>query len=420
MAARYEIPEVWDLAVVGAGPAGSIVAYVAAGRGLRVALIDQRDFPRDKSCGDGIGPGVARLLNKIGLSDVLAGETAIEEVEIIGPDGTTVRSQVPVLDGQLQSGYVVPRERFDHQLFSAALNAGAADFSRHKLVGIFTGESGDGRVAATHRGLMLRGGGGETVLRCRLLVGADGPYSVVRRVLSVPAHPARHTGIAMRAYAELADRFDVRLIFDFHREVLPGYGWIFPDGKGMINIGIGLPLTEVRRRDLNIRAMLESFAASSRRRGVPLGRLHRHRSHHLPLAATIPRLTYDRAVLVGDSAAMINPMSGEGIVYAMTSAVELAQRLPMDMSDSGRLGISLTDYATWYRSMYHRHMRLNFMMSKIFSRPSIADRVIRRLHENPETMRLAVKLLFDASEAHRRKWWQTRMLWRGLRTLFLH
>jgi flavin-dependent dehydrogenase len=221
----------------------------------------------------------------------------------------------------------------------------------------------------------------------------------------------------MRAYTDLAAKIDLRLVFDFHRELLPGYGWIFPDGEGMANIGIGLPLVEVRRRGLDIRAQLESFANRSRERGIPLGRLRRHRSHHL-LAQTIPRLAYDRAVLVGGSAAMVNPMSGEGIVYAMTSAVELSQRLPLDISDSSKLNTSLIDYAKWYRDAYHKHMRLNYAISKIFAQPTIASRIIHLFHKDPKTMQIAVMLIFNTNEAHYLKWWQTRMVWRCLQTLF--
>src|SRR5688572_9115820 len=120
-----------DVAVIGAGPAGAIAAYCAARRGLRVALVDQRTFPRDKACGDGLGPGVAKLLRQVGLGHVVAGEVAADAVTVYGPDGTALDSALPSIAGDLVDGYVVPRAEFDDRLRSAALDAGAVDLAGH-------------------------------------------------------------------------------------------------------------------------------------------------------------------------------------------------------------------------------------------------------------------------------------------------
>ncbi|MGH3804590.1 MAG: NAD(P)/FAD-dependent oxidoreductase, partial [Pseudonocardiaceae bacterium] len=222
---------IFDIAIVGAGPAGSVAAYAATARGMRVALIDQRGFPRDKSCGDGIGPGGARLLKRLRLDHVLADAQPIGQVSIMGPDGTEARSDVPVIDGESQHGYVVAREIFDDRLFRAALDLGAVDFSGHKLT--------DFTETADRRTLKLRPGGthdgeSEFELSCRLVIGADGAYSTVRRLLNVPNHPTRNTLLAMRAYADVPEDFEPRLIFEFSRDLLPLYGWIFPNGAGSV------------------------------------------------------------------------------------------------------------------------------------------------------------------------------------------
>lgn len=400
--------ETWDLAIVGAGPAGSICATVAAERGLRVALIDQREFPRDKSCGDGLGPGGAALLTRLGLADVLAGEVPIGRVDIIGPDGTTASTDVPVIDGKPQLGYVVARKTLDHRLFTAAVTAGATDFTGHKLTAA--------AAEAGHRELTLRRGDTETTMRCRLLVGADGPYSTVRRLLSVPPHPKRHTMIAMRAYTELTAEFDPRLIFEFDRDLLPGYGWIFPDGHGSANVGVAVHVLDLQRDHVDLRSRLDSFVVRSQERGFPLGELRGHRSHHLPLATSTPRLAHHRAVLVGDSAAMINPMSGEGIVYAMTAAEELARRCPTDLTDAAALDNALRGYETWFRKAYRRHMRANYLLGKAMSKPRIATKAVQRLSRNPADLTSTVELIFDTSKTSRETPWTT-ILWQTARTL---
>ncbi|MGI8646997.1 MAG: geranylgeranyl reductase family protein [Mycobacteriales bacterium] len=398
----------YDIAVVGAGPAGSVAAYAAAVRGLRVALIDQRSFPRDKSCGDGIGPGGARLLKRLRLDPVLADAVPIGAISIVGPDGTEARADVPVVDGEPQHGYVMDRKTFDNRLFAAACQAGADDYTGHKLQVDPEIDAAGAAIRNGQRSMTLRRGAAhdsnaqEVQLSCRLLVGADGAYSSVRRLLGAPAHPCRHTLLAMRAYADVPTDFEPRLMFEFSRELLPGYGWIFPSGAGWVNVGVGLTLSNTTSAPNDIRSQLSAFVARARERGLSIGPLRGHRSHHLPTAAHIPQLRYWRAALVGDSAAMINPMSGEGIVYAMTAATALVEKLPADLTDEHALHCALTDYQLWYQRSYRAHMRANHLATRIMARPNGANWAIRAAHRNPDVMSAAVKLLFDLGHIPRR------------------
>src|SRR6185312_5095920 len=97
-----------DVAVVGAGPAGAVAACTAARRGLSVALIDRETFPRDKICGDGLGPGAVRVLRDLDLDSVLGGRRRIESVTVFGPAGERSENPVPVLAGKSTDVFVVP------------------------------------------------------------------------------------------------------------------------------------------------------------------------------------------------------------------------------------------------------------------------------------------------------------------------
>ncbi len=399
----------FDVAVIGAGPAGSVAAYAAAARGMRVALIDQRTFPRDKSCGDGIGPGGARLLRRLRLGHVLDGATPIGRISIAGPDGTQARSDVPTVDGAPQHGYVVARKTFDERLFQAACHAGAADYSGHKLHlsddSITRTEASAG--TGSYRTVVIRptgtGRASEDVrLSCRVLIGADGAYSAVRRLMGAPTHPERDTLLAMRAYADVPTDFEGRLMFEFSADLLPGYGWIFPDGAGSVNVGVGLPLASMHSPNRDIRNRLARFVDDARRAGLKIGELRGHRSHHLPTASHIPRLAYPRAALVGDSAAMINPLSGEGIVYAMTAATALIERLPADLGNDTAVTDALHGYERWYRDTYGKHMRANSWAARIMAAPAGARWAVRTAHRSPEVMSSAVKLLFGVGRIPRR------------------
>ncbi len=129
------VDEIFDVAVVGAGPAGSVAAYAAATRGLRVALIDRQAFPRDKPCGDGIGPGAVHIAQELGLDDIFSGDKPVHTLRVTGPDGSGFHSSIPSIAGMAIQGYVVPRIHFDKRLFDRAIGVGAHDYSGMKFVG---------------------------------------------------------------------------------------------------------------------------------------------------------------------------------------------------------------------------------------------------------------------------------------------
>jgi flavin-dependent dehydrogenase len=219
---------------VGAGPAGAAAAYAAARRGLWVALIDRQIFPRDKACGDGIGPGAVAIARELGFGDVFAHDVPVSAVTVAEPDGTHLDTTTADMGGAVH-GYIVPRRDFDKRIVDRALKQDAADLTGHKF--IRTSITGGLRTVE-----LTDPDSTPAVISARLLIGADGSSSVVRRALGVPGSAARHTGIAMRAYAR-SDDFSPggpqgpRMLFSFSRELLPSYAWLFPAGQGIVNIG---------------------------------------------------------------------------------------------------------------------------------------------------------------------------------------
>lgn len=361
--------------VVGAGPAGATAALAAARRGWKVALVDQRTFPRDKSCGDGLGPGAVRLLRELDLTAILNGREPARGLKVFGPRGVEFAAPVSRPDGDGELGYVVPREEFDDYLRQAAVDAGAIDHSGQKVVG--TGYSPDQRWIDTSDGR----------LTADLVIAADGAYSMLRR--SVAAKPSRRTtAIAMRAYATTDD--DANLVFAWSRELLPAYGWVFPTGHGTANVGVGIMLNARKRSGMDLKSTLEDFAESCRRRGIGLGPLDRYRSHHLPLGIRPLRLAYNGMVLIGDAGSMINPLSGEGIAYGMTAAHRLVSGLATAGDRAG-----LREFERWYRRTHRAHLRSCRLVQLAMSRPWVAERLIRTARANPALLREVTDLLFD-------------------------
>jgi len=102
---------------------------------LRAALINRQAFPRDKPCGDGIGPGAVHIAHEPGLDEILSGGKPVHTVRVTGPDGSEFLSTIPSIAGKAIQGYVVPRIYFDERLFDRAIGVGAHDYSGMKFVG---------------------------------------------------------------------------------------------------------------------------------------------------------------------------------------------------------------------------------------------------------------------------------------------
>ncbi len=278
-----------DVLVVGGGPAGAAAALRA--RQLEptatVVLADRATFPRDKVCGDGLGPAGVDVLRHLGVADaVLAGAPPLADIRITAPSGAEVRGRAP------RPGYVIPRVDLDHRLHAAAVAAGAEPIVH--------------RVRRVHR----VGGHVEVddAFRARTVIAADGANSAVRRAIGVAPQPDAHTGVAIRGYAHAPHVTDLWIAFVGDR--WPAYGWAFPLGDGRVNVGYG-PF-DARRADARPR-MLETLVEVMGIEPDP-GTV---KGHRLPLSTARPRPDHGRVLLAGDAASMVHPLTGEGIYYAL-------------------------------------------------------------------------------------------------------
>src|SRR5450759_2276430 len=182
-----------DAIVVGAGPAGSVAALELARCGARVALTDKAHFPRDKACGDLIGPRGVALLGELGIAP--AGAVPLGDMAVIGPSGGRV--VLPAVPGRTYPGtaWALPRKTFDDVLYRAAIGAGAeAITARVRGVEVDQGEA-----------LVQLGDGG--CFRADTVIGADGATSTVAAALEMVRSDRAHWGFAIRTYV----RADVEL-----------------------------------------------------------------------------------------------------------------------------------------------------------------------------------------------------------------
>ena len=338
----------WDLVVVGAGPSGAATALGAltADPTLRVLLLDREDFPRDKSCGDGIAPHVVDALAAVGAQDVVDGWAPVRRLQLARAGSSVARTLS-------RSVWVIPREVFDARLVEHARRAGA-QLRRHRVRGVHVAPDGvllDGSVTG------------------RVVVAADGAHSVVRPALGLPA--ARRRALAIRGYAETPpSRRGLQLIVYGERRQ-PSYAWAFDRGDGLSNVGYGELLgPDAPPSRALLLEQLEHLVP-----GTVAGGTH-WRAHHLPLSQWRCRQPDGRVLLAGDAAGLINPMTGEGIYYAVASGL-LAGR-----AAAAALGSSTPDRAGALhrhsvQRLLARHLRHTFTSSRLSTVPAVVDAGIR-------------------------------------------
>lgn len=336
-----------DIAVIGAGPAGSLCARSAlkAHPGLQVALVDRDVFPREKSCGDLVRYMAKDALKSLGLGGVFDGRSPLAQRSVTFPANFGYLKQY--FKGR-DPVFVIERKIFDHFLFNAAIHLGASDFSGHKFIDAVYKEASDDWL------LHLEARSGKVVkLRCKTLVGADGAGSRVRRMAGLDCHVPQHTSVALRGYAQVDGLSDQEIRLDYLDSFLPGYGWAFPMAHGKMNLGVILDKVSFKRKDRPLKSYLDEYLNVLRDKGADIGPVDNIMAHPLPLASEQPNLLPRRNLaLIGDAGSMINPITGEGIHFALWAGKTLGSLI----AEQVRRGESVQNGLNRFRDAHVRQL----------------------------------------------------------------
>jgi len=324
-----------DVAVIGGGPAGSVLAHRIAVGGANVVIFDP-SHPREKPCGGGISARARVMFPEL------------EELVPEGRTGTGLRLVSP--SGRLTqvsgSGetFAIDRETLDHGLLKRAIDAGA-EHRAEKVIDCE--ETSDGWLMLTSSG----------EYSARLIVGADGVFSVVRHK-TIGAIPKQHLGFGAHMLVEDLNPPSALLQFFGDRR---GYAWVF-NRKRLSSIGVGMPML----KRSGWRKTLLKFAAEQAP-GCNPGRIT---GWCLPQASSEDAyessLSGDNWLLVGDAAGHADPFTGEGIIYAMWGA-EIAARCILE-------GRSDQYDDQWREAFYSRllkHLKMAAMLEKKFTLEAI-------------------------------------------------
>lgn len=311
-----------DVAVVGAGPAGVAAAITLARAGREVVVVDKATFPRDKCCGDGLTTGALRELEALAFSPnspdsdpdraTVPSWRVVPSAWVRSPSGRTVEFPLP---GSGSYAAVAPRTELDAALVDHARAVGVAVHEGHALTG--AEEPDRDRIELTVEGL--------DPIVARYAIGADGMWSPLRKAVGLSDAGYLGEWHAFRQYATgVTGTAADRLWVWFEADLLPGYAWSFPLPDGRANVGFGILRGDGDRR--------ETGREMGRRWPDLLARPHIREAlgpharfdgtvKAWPIPARVERAMVGagRVLLVGDAAAVTDPLTGEGIGQALQS-----------------------------------------------------------------------------------------------------
>ena len=386
----------FDVVIIGAGPSGSnaAISYKKLNPDLKIALVDKAIFPRDKSCGDAFGPGVISALKRFGNEHILQDEPEVVSTTLFGPENIGIQNYIPEVKNKEDSiVYVIPRLDLDNRILNLAKKEEVETFEGYRFSKFFNNEES---VSVEIENKEKE----KYILETKILVGADGANSRVRKSLNLKQNSDWNKAIAIRAYIDSPNYLEIfkerTLMFEINVSAIKGYAWAFPSKGDLLNIGIGVPLSVFKKEKMDIKNLLDEFINTLESRGVIVQNLRKEKSFMLPFASSRPKLAHNRVALIGDAGSMINPMSGEGIFYGMEAGFLLANETHQLINEStSTLNIGISRYEKVFNKRFGKHFLSCSLARLVFQSPFMTKRLLNIASLDQHTIDFVVELLFD-------------------------
>src|SRR6266536_640037 len=388
--------EIYDVVIVGAGPSGSTTAYYLAKEGFNVLLVDKFNFPRDKTCGDGLTPRALQILDEMGILDKVnqAGHR-LDKLELISPKGHRAIALFPKKENMCDYVLAVPRLILDNIILERALASGANFQTPVRVTGIEQ-EKNTVLVIGEQRAKAI-------TFRARMVIYATGANTKLLLNTGLLKKMPQMV-LAARAYYDGVTSSIDTVQCRIDTVPLPGYGWVFPLSDTSANGGIGLFHGGLASRWMPKTAhnAFDNFIQSPPLQKLLAGARQASPIKGFPIRVDFARSPSfgERTMIVGEAAGLVNPITGEGIDYGLESGKMAAEHLS-HMFAIGDFSVKqLAAFDKLLRKRYQQLFVLCDRLRLLYLNHLFVNQVVRAVARSEELMNLFIKIAIENQNAY--------------------
>ena len=392
-----------EVCIIGAGPAGTMAALRLGKEGIPFVIVDKDSFPREKICGDALSGKVPHIIKRLspeildrfekqcnplhsfGIRFVAPGNYAFDVPFIYDYDPAI--HPIP--------GYTVKRDVFDSFMLEEVRKLDTANLMTDCIVS---------SVNKNDNGFIINTSQGD--IHAKLLIDASGTSSKFSAEYIKPEPEAKKTALAVRTYysgvGDLHPQNYIELYF--LPEVLPGYLWLFPLPGGLVNIGVGVRKDVVLKRKMNLSKIMDQLILEHpllAPRFKDAKKLSRPAAYRLPLGNPRFRISGDHYLLAGDSAHLVDPLTGEGVGNALYSGYIAAEQVISCLKEDRYDKAFMKTYDKRIKRVLGTEMSISGNLQKLLKYPGLVRRLAKKANNNKHIPVLLSSMFTDMS--HRKK-----------------
>lgn len=387
-----------DVCIIGAGPAGITTALFLAKKGIACTIIDKSKFPRDKICGDAFSGKVSWVLRKLEIDlDIEISKQDFQipswGIKFYGSKNNELKIPFKLnYDSSKDKapGFIASRLEFDNFLVQKAKENPNIEFIEE--ISIIGYKKNIDSITIYNKDKNFQ-------LEAKLLVVANGAYSKLAKELVGLDVEEDSNSLGIRTYYKNVEELDKEGYIELHflKEFSPGYFWIFPMANGMANVGAGIRTDLMKKDRINIKKEFKNIiehhpVISKRFKNAEL--IDGIKLYGLPLASKKRKLSTNNVLLLGDSAALIDPFTGEGIGNAMISGMLAADQVEKSLNSNDFSENCLSDYDNTLYKRLSSEFQLSKKMQDLSKYPFLINFVVNKARRNKELQEL-ISCMFE-------------------------